>query len=265
MRAKLILFLVTVGIILNLSFISKTKTMPIPVDKEIKNIVIDAGHGGNDPGCQYGGKKEKDITLDIALQVGDYLKQYLKNVNVIYTRTTDTFIALHERASIANNNKADIFVSIHVNAAKNTQVEGTETYVIGLHKNQENLEVSIRENEVIKLEDNYKSEYQGFNPNSPEAYIVFSLFQDNNRKHSINLATKIENDFKNKVNRKSRGVKEAGFVVLWRTTMPSVLVETGYLSNSNDRSFLSSSEGKKLMASAIYRSIKSLKIELESK
>jgi N-acetylmuramoyl-L-alanine amidase len=227
-------------------------------------VVIDAGHGGHDPGTS--GKKvlEKDVALKIALKLGSYIEKNHKDVKVIYTRKNDTYLALDERAHIANKAKADLFICIHANAMPGSKAFGTETYVMGLHKDESNFEVAKRENSVILMDENYEERYEGFDPNSPESYILFSLTQSAYLESSLMFAQKIEGQFKTRVGRTSRGVKQAGFVVLWRTTMPSVLIETGFLSNSTEEQYLSSAEGQELIASGIYRAFKEYKSEVES-
>lgn len=227
-------------------------------------IVIDAGHGGHDPGTR--GKKalEKDVSLKIALKVGNYIEKNVPGVKVIYTRKTDKYLALDERADIANKNKADLFICIHANSLPGSNAYGTETFVMGLHKDDSNFEVAKRENSVILMDENYHERYEGFDPTSPESYILFSLTQSAFQESSVSFAQKVENQFKARVGRVSRGVKQAGFVVLWRTTMPSVLIETGFLSNSKEEQFLSTDEGQNLIASGIYRAFKEYKTEVES-
>ncbi|MFD2202857.1 N-acetylmuramoyl-L-alanine amidase family protein [Shivajiella indica] len=229
----------------------------------LKRVVIDAGHGGKDPGALGSYSKEKDITLSVALQVGKYVEQNLPGVEVIYTRKTDVFLDLKERPNIANRNRADLFISIHCNAAGNRGVYGTETFVMGTKNFESNFDVVKRENAVILLEDNYEENYEGFDPSSPESYMMFNLMQKAFLSNSISLASKIENDFTSRVNRSSRGVKQAPFYVLWTTSMPSVLVELGFISNTNEEKFLNSKDGQAYLASAIYRSIKAYKEEIE--
>ncbi|MEA3444014.1 MAG: N-acetylmuramoyl-L-alanine amidase [Bacteroidota bacterium] len=228
-------------------------------------VVIDAGHGGRDPGTNGKYSKEKDIALSIALKVGKYIEDNLKDVKVIYTRTSDVFPELHERTAIANNNKADLFMSIHVDGVKQKQVYGTSTFVMGLHKNKESLAVAKRENAVIMKEDDYKSKYAGFDPNSPESYIRISLEQNTYLELSLLFAAKIQEQFANRAMRKSRGVKQAGFVVLWQTTMPSVLIETGFLTNPAEEKFLNTEYGQDLIASGIYRAFRDYKNEISAK
>lgn len=229
----------------------------------VRTVVIDAGHGGTDPGCSGEIAKEKDITLAIALKVGKYIEEKIEGVKVIYTRKTDVFIELHERADIANRNNADIFISIHCNANPSSNPYGTETYVMGLHKTEANLDVAKRENSVILKEDDYADKYDGFDPNSPEAHIIFSLYQNAFLESSIRLASSIESEFKDRVSRHSRGVHQAGFLVLYKTAMPSVLVETGFLTNKNEEKYLVSEEGQDYIASAVFRAFRSYKEDIE--
>jgi len=244
--------------------ISINAALPALNKRQIKTIVIDAGHGGHDPGCQYGGSKEKEVTLKIALALGKKISEELSDVKVIFTRKSDEFVTLWERANIANRNQADLFISIHCNANKNTEVSGTETFAMGLHKAESNLEVSIRENDVILMEKNYEERYEGFDPNSPETHIILSLHQNAYLDKSIDLASRIEKYFvKNKVNI-SRGVKQAGFVVLWKTKMPSILIETGFLSNKNDRILLTSDDGVDKITDNIKRSLVDFKQSIEN-
>ncbi|WP_291780813.1 N-acetylmuramoyl-L-alanine amidase [Cecembia sp.] len=230
---------------------------------KLRRIVIDAGHGGKDPGALGTYSKEKDIALAVALQVGKYVQEYLPDVEVIYTRKSDVFLELKERSNIANRNRADLFISIHCNAVSNKGVYGTETFVMGTKNFEANFEIVKRENAVITLEDNYEENYEGFDPSSPESYMMFNLTHKAFLSNSISLASKIEDDFKTRVNRSSRGVKQAPFYVLWTTSMPSVLIELGFLTNINEERFLNSKDGQVYLASAIYRSIKAYKEELE--
>lgn len=230
---------------------------------QVKTIVIDAGHGGKDPGCLGSTFQESKIALKIALELGRIIKENMKDVKVIYTRSSDKFIELHERAAIANRNGADLFVSVHCNAAASKNAYGTETFAMGLHKTEGNLAVAKRENSVILKESDHKSSYDGFDPNSDEDHIMIANFQSAHVYNSLYLASKIESQFKNRVGKKSNGVKQAGFLVLWKTAMPSVLVETGFLTNLNDEKYLSTKKNQVLMASGIYRAIKEYKLELE--
>lgn len=251
-------------IFLLICIIPLTSFLPKLFPFGIKKVVIDAGHGGHDPGCLGASSKEKDIALGIALKLGKYIKENLKDVEVVFTRSTDKFIELHERATIANRHKADLFICIHANAG-GTSAFGAETYVMGLHKTKENLGVAKRENSAILMEKDYEKEYDGFDPQSDEANIMFSLYQSAFLDQSLNFASKIQDQFRDKVGRKDRGVKQAGFLVLYMTAMPSVLIETGFLTNKTDEQFLITEEGQSLMASAIYRAFKGYKFEIEGK
>jgi N-acetylmuramoyl-L-alanine amidase len=228
-------------------------------------IVIDAGHGGKDPGAIGSMSREKDIVLAIALKTGKYIEQNIKNADVIYTRKTDKFVELRDRAEIANKNKADLFISIHANWAKQKTVRGSETYVMGVAKNQQNLEVAMKENEVILLENDHTAKYEGFDPKSEVSYIMFSLTQKVFLEQSIDLATKLQKEFRERVNRNDRDVKQAGFWVLFTTTMPSVLIETGFITNPDEEKFLNSEQGQDYLASAIYRACKEYINEIDSK
>lgn len=230
---------------------------------KIRTVVLDPGHGGKDPGTVGKSIKEKDVVLKIALKVGEYIEKSMPEVKVVYTRKTDKFIELNERAAIAMRNKADLFISIHANAISNPKTYGTETWVMGLHKSEENLAVAKRENSVIMYEDNYEQHYEGFD-NSTESIIMMSLIQNAYLESSVKFADKIEKQFKNKAGRHSRGVKQAGFVVLYKTATPSVLVESGFLSNETEEKFLGTDTGQDLIASGIYRAFKEYKSEVES-
>jgi N-acetylmuramoyl-L-alanine amidase len=242
--------------------ISSTATLPTPAKSF--TVVIDAGHGGHDPGTRGKKVKEKDIALKIALKLGAYIEKNLIDVKVIYTRKNDRYLALDERADIANKNKADLFICIHANAIVSAKAYGTETYVMGLSKENGNFEIAKRENSVILLDENHEERYEGFDPSSPESYILFSLTQSAYQENSLKFAQKVEEQFKNKVGRVSRGVKQAGFMVLWLTTMPSVLIETGFLSYPKEEDFLMSDKGQDLIASGIFRALKDYKLQLES-
>jgi len=231
---------------------------------KVRTIVIDAGHGGKDPGTLGKFTREKDIVLKIALKAGKYIEDNLSGVNVLYTRKTDKYVDFQARADVANKNKADLFISIHANSIVGANAYGTETFVMGLHKDNSNFEVAKRENSVILMDENYKEKYEGFDPSSPESYILFSLNQSAYQVNSLNFAQKVEDQFKNRVGRSSRGVKQAGFLVLWMTTTPSVLIETGFLSNNKEETFLASDKGQDLIASGIYRAFKDYKTEIES-
>ncbi len=226
-------------------------------------IVIDPGHGGRDPGSLGSFTKEKNINLAIALKTGKYIEENIKNATVVYTRKNDSTVDLADRPIIANKNNADLFISIHSNWWKVKSVIGAETYIMGPAQNDENLAVAMKENEVILLEDDYSTKYQGFDPKSPESYIIFSLTQNVYRKQSTDLAQKIQTQFTEKVDRKDRGVKQAEFWVLYNTSMPSVLVETGFLTNPSEEKFLSSEQGQDYMASAIFRACRDYMSEVD--
>ncbi|MCU6771772.1 N-acetylmuramoyl-L-alanine amidase family protein [Bacteroides cellulolyticus] len=217
-------------------------------------VVIDPGHGGNDPGAVGKKGKEKNINLNVARKLGKLIENNCNDTKVVYTRKSDIFVPLHRRAEIANNAKANLFISIHTNAVakKNSYVKGTETYTLGLHRTEENLEVAKKENSVILIEDDYKQRYAGFNPNSSESYIIFEFMQDKNMSQSVNFATLIQQNFKS-YNRIDKGVHQAGFLVLRETSMPSVLVELGYISNPSEETYLLSDKGTTDLANAIYR------------
>ncbi|MDF9801019.1 N-acetylmuramoyl-L-alanine amidase [Catalinimonas alkaloidigena] len=232
----------------------------------VKRVVIDPGHGGKDPGTHGLISKEKDVVLNIAHHLGRIIKENMDDVEVIFTRKDDSFPSLEERAAIANKNDADIFISIHANALPpgHENIHGTESYVMGAHTREGNLEVAKRENSVILMEENYEERYEGFDPLSPESHILFSLYQGAYLNNSLRLADKIERQFKERVGRRSRGVKQAGFWVLWRTSMPSVLVEVGYLTNPKEEKYLNDRLGQVYIASGIYRALRDYKEEIES-
>lgn len=259
MRQKLIFVFAVV--ILNFSPVVQAKTAP---DKPF-TVIIDPGHGGKDPGAVFKQIREKDIVLGIGLKLGDYIRENLPDVKIIYTRDRDVFVPLHERAEIANKNKADLFVSLHANYCGTPSITGTETFVLGLHRTQENLDVAKKENAVILMEEDYSTTYQGFDPNSSESYIMFEMVQDEHLYQSIDLAAEIQSQFKNRAGRKDRGVKQAGFLVLRRTSMPSVLVEAGFLSNSYEANYMSSDDGQAYLASAIFRAVRDYKKAIDSK
>ncbi len=233
--------------------------------RTVKTVVIDAGHGGKDSGCSGKSVKEKDIALAVALKVGEYIKLNVPDVEVLYTRETDKFVELHERASFANRNSADLFISIHCNHSSASSVNGTETYVMGSNKTEANLEVAKRENSVVALETNYKDKYDGFSLDDPTSDIIFSLYQNAYMKQSLDFAKMIEDQFKNRAMRHSRGVKQESFLVLYKTSMPSVLIEIGFLSNKSEAQFLDSDIGQALIGSAVYRAFKDYKLYMDNK
>jgi len=220
-------------------------------------VVIDAGHGGHDTGTRGTGrmkKREKDIALAVAKLVAQKLKNY-KDIHPILTRRKDIFLELYQRAEIANKHKADLFVSIHCNANKNKRASGSETFVLGVHRNKDNLEVAKRENSVIKLESDNKLHYEGFDPDHPETFIGLTLMQEEFLDQSIMLASLIQKEYKKRINHKDRSVQQAGFAVLRLTYMPSVLTEIGFLTNPQEEKFLNSKSGQNKIATAIANAI----------
>lgn len=215
-------------------------------------VVLDAGHGGKDSGAVGKFSKEKDINLSVVKLLGSLIESRLSDVKVIYTRKTDVFIPLEQRAATANNNNADLFISIHVNAAKSSAAYGTETYTLGLAKSQANLDVAMAENSVMLLEDDYKTKYRGFDPNSVDSYIMFEFMMDSYLDNSISFATDIQYQFAKAAKRYDRGVRQAGFWVLHRSACPSVLIELGFISNYAEEMVLNSSSGQRDLVESIY-------------
>jgi len=235
-------------------------------DFGLKTVVIDPGHGGKDPGTVGKLEYEKNVVLKISLLVGKLINQNYPNINVVYTRDKDKAVDLYERANIANKNKADLFISIHANAIiGRPDVNGTETYTMGLKKADRNLEVVQQENSVITLEDDYTTKYQGFDPNSTESMIMFDLMSDNSQDNSINFASLVETEFKTKLKRHSRGVKQGALVVLILSSMPRVLIEVGYMSNKKEEKYLISDKGQQEIANSIYRAFANYKTLIDGK
>jgi N-acetylmuramoyl-L-alanine amidase len=233
-------------------------------NKIFKTVVIDAGHGGKDPGCNKGtDAEEKKVALKVALALGKKIEEEYPNIKVIYTRKKDVFIDLHERSAIANRNKADLFISIHCNANPNKKAFGTETYAMGMHKTDENLQVAKRENSVILKESDHKKYYNGFDPNSPIAYIMLKNHQNAFINTSLNFAQKVQRQFKETAGRTSRGVHQAGFLVLWETAMPSVLIEIGFLTNEKEEKYLKSEDGQSDISVSIAKAFGLFKKEIE--
>ena len=232
--------------------------------EKIQTIVIDPGHGGKDTGALGKVTTEKALNLAVALKFGNYIKENLPDVKVIYTRNKDKFVELSERAAIANRNNADVFISIHCNSTGTpNSAYGAETFVMGESKNEKNLAVAKKENAAILLEDNTDA-YDNFDPNSTEAYILFSLSQSLYQSQSLDLAGKVQQQFSKKVGRHDRGVQQAGFLVLWKTSMPSILVELGFINNTKEEQFLNSEKGQTQMALALYRAFEEYKREFEA-
>ncbi len=229
-------------------------------------VVIDAGHGGHDPGAIGKISKEKNINLKVALKVGGLIKLNCKDVKVVYTRTRDVFIPLDRRAQIANDAKADLFISIHTNAlAKNRTAQGASTWTLGLAKSDDNLEVAKRENAVILYESDYETRYAGFNPNSAESYIIFEFMQDKYMSQSVHLASLVQKQFKNRCKRVDRGVHQAGFLVLKASAMPSILVELGFISTPAEERYLNTESGTSTLAEGIYQAFLTYKKEQEAR
>jgi len=233
---------------------------------KMKTVVIDAGHGGHDPGTVYGSVKEKDINLDVALALGFRIKKEYPDIKVIYTRTSDVFIPLVERSAKANRAKADLFISIHVNSTKgSSSARGTETFVMGADKSNANMELCKRENSVITLEDDYSAKYNGYNPDDPDSFIFFSLLQNAHFDQSISMAALVQENFtKNGPITVNRGIKQAPLLVLWQSTMPAVLVELGFLSNASDRKMLTEERTRDQMVDCIFSAFCTYKKKYEA-
>ena len=233
--------------------------------QKVNTVVIDAGHGGHDTGALGKHSREKDITLSIALKLRDEIRNNLEDVTVILTRDKDEFIELYRRAKIANENKADLFISIHCNANPSSSPYGTETYVMGLHKSNANLAVAKAENAAILLEDDYVEQYDGFDPNSAEGNIFFTMMQNAFLDKSLDFAGRLQHQFRDKLKLADRGVKQAGFLVLYKTAMPGVLVETGFISNANDEKYLLSEKGQDQITKGIFRALREYKYTIEKR
>ena len=229
----------------------------------LQTIVIDAGHGGKDPGARGKFSWEKDIALSISLELGRILKENIPNVNVLYTRKEDRFLTLYRRSEIANKAEADLFISIHADSFSKSSVYGATTYLMGLSKSSANMNVAKRENSVIFMEENFEDTYKDFDPNS-ESVMLLSLTQKAKIDNSTILANLIQDQFANRAGIRSRGVKQAPFQVLWNTTMPSVLIETGFMTNPTEERKLNDKTHRVYIASAIFRAIRDYKNYLES-
>lgn len=232
----------------------------------VRKVVIDAGHGGKDSGTVARSRRhqhEKVIALEVAKKLGRYIERSYKDVSVIYTRTKDVYLTLNQRARIANKADADLFISIHVDAVGNKSVSGASVYVLGLHRSEDNLKVAMRENAVMLQEEDYKTKYAGFSPNNAESYIIFSLMQNQYLSNSMIMADFVNKHLKSKTKRNTRGVMQAGFYVLREVGMPSVLIETGYITNSSDADYLCSKAGQDKTALAIFNAFKDYKDFME--
>lgn len=238
---------------------------PVQEGRQLRTVVIDPGHGGHDPGAVVGDVKEKDLVLSVALRLGNKIKNSYPGVKVIYTRSKDVFIPLYERPAMAIKNKADVFISIHANYVAATGVKGTETFTLGLHKSQENLEVAKKENSVILLEEDYSANYQGFDPKETESYIMFENLQSEYQSQSIELASGIQEAFTRNIGLVNRGVKQAGFIVLKQNSMPSVLVEIGFISNLGEKKFLTSEAGREKISESIFQAFSAYKKSIDQR
>jgi len=217
-------------------------------------LVIDAGHGGKDPGTLGKYSKEKTINLNVALAFGRYVEQNCPDVKVIYTRKTDVFVPLHERAAIANRNKADVFISIHTNSvASRKPISGLETYTMGMRRSDEKLSAAMRENNVVLIEDNFQQHYSGFDPRSPESYIIFDIINDANMLESVNLAKKIQKNVCRTASRPDKGVKQDAFLVLRETSMPACLIELGYITTASEETYLNNKKNIDALGRGIYQ------------
>lgn len=293
LKAKQLLVYARLTIFLSAPFLLCGAEIPKTKPKGVKTIVIDPGHGGKDPGCNGSQYNEKDVSLGIALKLGEFIEKNLKDVKVIYTRKTDVFVELEERAQIANNNEADLFISIHCNAASvyatykdkkgkihyktwkdkkgkirkveihNPKPYGSATYVMGISNEKGKLNTAKRENASMLLEDNYEKKYNGFDPESDEAYIIMSLWTGAFVEQSASLASKIQGEYTGKAGRIDKGVQRQSIWVLWRTAMPSILTEVGFLTNPEEEKFLGSDKGQMYMASALFRAVRKYKDEQE--
>ena len=232
---------------------------------KVSKVVLDAGHGGKDPGCVYKNCLEKDVTLSIAKKLGAMIQKKYPDVEVIYTRSTDVYVPLAERGIIANKAGADLFISIHINAATNQNARGTSTHVMGMDKQGKNLEVAMRENDVVVYEDDYTTRYEGYNAGDPTSYIMFSLMQYAYQDQSMKFAEIVQKHYKQDLPMPDRGTTQEPFLVLWRTSMPSVLTEIGFLSNATDRTYVTSDKGQTEAAEALCEAFGEYKRQVESR
>ncbi len=247
-----------------LFFVSCLMSVDLYAQAKITKVVIDAGHGGKDPGAVGLKSKEKDIVLAIALKLGNYIETLMEGVEVVYTRKTDVFVELKERAEIANRNNADLMISIHVNSTKNSTVYGASTFVMGLGKADDNLYVAGLENSALRFEENVKERYKDFQNDTMPTHIVNSFIQTKNLEYSLAFAKLIQHQFKTRVGRKDLGIMQDNLVVLWFTTMPSVLIETGFISNAAEEKYLMSAQGQDFLASAIFRAFRDYKAKYDA-
>ena len=252
MEKRLINILICCLFVLPLSAQQGSKTAQKAAQKKAFTVVIDAGHGGHDPGAMGKLTQEKKLNLEVSQRLEQQIKLHHPDVKVVMTRKNDVFLTLQQRADIVNKNNADLFICIHTNAAENRNVTGTETFVLGVDKRQSNLDVAMRENAVMLLEDDYQTTYEGFDPNSVDSYIMFELMQDQYIDQSLNFATLVQHQFTS-IGRSDRGVRQAGFWVLHKSACPSVLIEMGFISNINEEKYLASDKGKEDITNSIYQ------------
>ncbi len=245
-------------------FVTSFVFCPLMAQDTRFTVVIDAGHGGHDPGAIGSISREKDINLALVLELGSIIEDNFKDVKVIYTRRTDVYLTLQERANVVNSHHADLFISIHTNSAQSGSAFGAETFTLGLAKTKANLDVAMRENSVILLEEDYRTKYKGFDPSSVDSYIMFEFMQDKYIDKSVELASTIQKQFVN-YNRSDRGVRQAGFWVLHRSACPSVLVELGFISNYSEERYLTSDKGRREMAMAVFKAFEKYKINHDKK
>lgn len=229
----------------------------------LATLVIDPGHGGKDPGCVGLHSCEKNVALAVALKFGQMVSEQFPDVKVIYTRKDDRFVELRQRGTIANKNHADLFVSIHCNATESKEAKGVETWIMGSHKNEANLKVAKLENSAILQEQDHQKNYDNFDPNSPDAYIIFSLYQNAFMDQSLNFAGKIQDQYMSRMSTPNRGIKQAGFIVLWSCALPSVLTEIGFISNPAEEQFLISEDGQNKIATSLFQAFKEYKYQVE--
>lgn len=223
----------------------------------VKCVVIDAGHGGKDPGATNGKLLEKNITLAVAKKLGSMISSKYPHIKVLYTRSDDSFVELRNRSNFANKQNADLFISIHTNAAKSVAASGTETFIMGADKNGDNLAVAMRENDVIAYEADYSTKYEGFEPGSAESFIIFSLMNYAHQSQSLFMADLVQKEFGKNLPMKNRGVKQAGYLVLWQATMPSILTEIGFLSHPEESKYLASEAGQSAIATQLLKAFDS--------
>ena len=264
MEKRLINILICCLFVLPLSAQQGSKTAQKAAQKKAFTVVIDAGHGGHDPGAMGKLTQEKKLNLEVSQRLEQQIKLHHPDVKVVMTRKNDVFLTLQQRADIVNKNNADLFICIHTNAAENRNVTGTETFVLGVDKMQSNLDVAMRENAVMLLEDDYQTTYEGFDPNSVDSYIMFELMQDQYIDQSLNFATLVQHQFTS-IGRSDRGVRQAGFWVLHKSACPSVLIEMGFISNINEEKYLASDKGKEDITNSIYQAFEQYKSAYDRK